>query len=271
MIPDSPIAEPTFSPADLDRVLTETFVDRVDYRQEMASTNTRTLELAGEAPEGRSCCLVLADRQTAGRGRGANSWWSAGGALTFSVLFRTPEFDLPVSRWPQMSLTVGLAVCEAAESLLPGANVALKWPNDVYLDGRKLAGILVETADNRQGSVVLGIGINVNNSSLLAPQELRDKAISLRDVAGRDIPRIDVLVAVLRRLAMRIDWLAAGIDELQETWSRRCLLTGRGVEIELPARRIAGHCQGIDRDGALLVATDAGIERCLSGVVIKFD
>lgn len=271
MIPDSPLAEPSFSPADFQRVLAETFVDRVDYRPEMPSTNTRALELASDAPEGRSCSLILAERQTAGRGRGTNSWWSTGGALTFSVLFRTPEFDLPVSRWPQMSLTVGLAVCEAAERLLPGADVALKWPNDVYLEGRKLAGILVETTDGRQGSVVLGIGINVNNSSLLAPPELREKAIALRDVAGRDLPRVDVLLAVLQRLALRIEWLAAGIDEFHETWSRRCLLTGRDVVIELPTRRIAGLCQGIDRAGALLVATDTGIERCLSGVVIQFD
>jgi BirA family biotin operon repressor/biotin-[acetyl-CoA-carboxylase] ligase len=167
---------------------------------------------------------------------------------------------------------VGLAVCEAVESLVPGANVALKWPNDVYLDGRKLAGILVETADGKQGSVVLGIGINVNNSSLVAPPELRDKAIALRDVAGRDLPRIEVLLAVLQRLTLRIDWLAAGIDDFQETWSRRCLLTGRDIEIEvLPSRRIAGRCQGIDREGALLIATDTGIERCLSGVVTRFD
>jgi len=271
MIPDSPLDEPAFSPAELDRVLAETFVDRVDYRPEMASTNTRALELASEAPAGRSCCLVLADRQTAGRGRGTNSWWSAGGALTFSVLFRTPDFDLPVSRWPQMSLTVGLAVCEAAESLLPGANVALKWPNDVYLHGRKLSGILVETADGRQGCVVLGIGINVNNSSLLAPPELRDRAIALRDVAGRELHRVDVLVAILQRLSTRMEWLSTGIDALQETWSRRCLLTGRNVEIELPSRRVAGLCKGIDREGALLIATDAGLERCLSGVVMRFD
>lgn len=271
MIPDSPLAEPAFSPVDLERILAETFVDRIDYRPEMPSTNTRALELAAEAPDGRCCCLVLADRQTAGRGRGTNSWWSAGGALTFSVLFRTPDFQLPVSRWPQMSLTVGLAVCEAAESLLPGANVALKWPNDVYLHDRKLAGILVETADGRRGSAVLGIGLNVNNSSVLAPPELRDKAIALSDVAGCNLPRVDVLVAVLQRLSLRLDWLAAGFDELQDTWSRRCLLTGRSVEIDVPSRRVVGLCRGIDRDGALLVATDTGIERCLSGVVINFD
>jgi BirA family biotin operon repressor/biotin-[acetyl-CoA-carboxylase] ligase len=270
MIPDSPLADRNFSPADLERILAETWVDRVDYRQEMASTNSRALQLATERAECR-CLLVLTDNQSAGRGRGANTWWSERGALTFSVLFRTPDFDLPISRWPQLSLTVGLAVCEAIEGLLPDAAVAIKWPNDVYLRGRKVSGVLVEAADGSRGSLVLGIGINVNNSLERAPPELRDKAIALCDAADAELQLVDILIAVLQRIAARMEWLAAGIDDLQEIWSRRSLLTGRQVEIELPTRRITGLCRGIDRDGALLVDTDAGLERCLAGVVVRFD
>jgi BirA family transcriptional regulator, biotin operon repressor / biotin---[acetyl-CoA-carboxylase] ligase len=270
MIPDSPLSERSFSQADLERILAETFIDRVDYCPQVPSTNSRALQLAEETPDG-SACLVLTDHQSAGRGRGGNSWWSTRGALTFSVLFRTPDFDLPVSRWPQLSLTVGLAVCEAIESLVPGATPALKWPNDVYILNRKLSGILVEAADGSRGSIVLGIGVNVNNSLELAPPEIRDKAIALCDATRVELRLVDVLVAVLERLAARMKWLAAGIDDLQETWSRRSLLTGKNVVIELPTRRIAGLCRGIDRDGALLVDTDSGLERCLAGVVVHFE
>ncbi len=271
MTPNSHAPGCCFSPAELARITAETFIERLDYYEELPSTNSRALELAAAAPNDGRSVLVLADRQTAGRGRGDNAWWSSGGALTFSVLFRTPQFDLPVSRWPQLSLTGGLAVGEAIESLVSGATLAIKWPNDVYFHNRKLAGILVEGADGQRGSLVVGVGINVHNSAAAAPAELRDKAIALCDATAAEIGRIDVLVAVLQRLAMRIEWLAAGVDSLQETWSRRCLLTGRNVGVDVHSRRIAGLCRGIDRDGALVIATDAGPERCLSGVVIRFD
>jgi len=269
--PDTPFADVRFSPDDVDRILSDTFVERVDYRTELASTNSRATELAAERPEDRSCVLVLTDNQTAGRGRGANRWWSTTGALTFSVLFRPDAFHLPASRWPWMSLTAGLAICEAIESFVAGATVGIKWPNDVYLQGRKVCGILVEAADGRSSSLVLGVGINVNNSLNDAPRDLRERVIALRDVAAGAIRRVDVLVAILQQLAMRLAWLSSGAEQLQETWCRRCLLTGRNVEIELPSRRLIGLCRGIDHDGALILETDAGIERCLSGVVTRFD
>lgn len=271
---DSQSADEHFTPSDLERVLSDTFVKRIDYGEELASTNSRASELAVEAPDDRSCVLVLTDNQTAGRGRGANRWWSARGALTFSVLFRPNAFHLPTSRWPQMSLTAGLAVCEAIESLLDDVTLAIKWPNDVYLGGRKVCGILVEAADGGRGSLVfgsliLGIGVNVNNSLEHAPHDLREKVIALSDVTVGPIRRVDVLVAILQRLAARLVWLGSGADGLQQAWRRRCLLTGRSVEIELPSRRLIGVCRGIDHDGALIVETDAGTERCLSGVVVK--
>ena len=276
MTPDAPFADASFSPGDVDRILSDTFVERVDYRTELASTNSRAIELAAEAPDDRSCVLVLTDNQTAGRGRGSNRWWSTTGALTFSVLFRPDAFHLPVSRWPQTSLTAGLAVCEAIESLLDDSlrrdsTVGIKWPNDVYLGGRKVCGILVEAADGPRGRLVLGIGVNVNNSLAHAPHDLRERVIALSDVAAGAIRRVDVLVAILQQLATQLAWLGSNVEGLQEAWCRRCLLTGRSVEIELPARRLIGLCRGIDHDGALILETDAGPERCLSGVVVRFD
>jgi BirA family biotin operon repressor/biotin-[acetyl-CoA-carboxylase] ligase len=265
-----------FAPGDFTRIVSDTLIDRVDYHDEIESTNSRATQLDAESPDDRSCVLVLTENQTAGRGRGANRWWSTSGALTFSVLYRPNAVDLPANRWPQLSLTAGLAVCEAIESLLSDVTLGIKWPNDVYLNGRKVCGILVEAATGGRGSVVgssivLGIGVNVHNSVENAPHDLRDKVIALSDVVAGTIRRVDVLVAILQQLATRLDWLGADVAGLQEAWCRRCLLTGRSVEIELPSRRLIGLCRGIDHDGALIVETEAGRERCLSGVVVRFD
>ncbi len=266
-----PPTDQQFSDGDVDRILAETFVDRVEYRTEIASTNSRALQLTSEETCDSSSTLVLTDRQTEGRGRGMNRWWSADGALTFSVLLKPDAVQLPTSLWPLTSLTTGLAVCEAIEDLLDDVTLALKWPNDVFLAGRKLCGILVEATDGRQRSLVIGIGVNVNNSVQSAPAEVRDNAVALCDVATRPVRRIEVLIAILQRLAARLERLTSGEQELGEHWRRRCLLTGRSVHLELPLRRIVGVCRGIDDDGALILETESGIERCISGVIQQFN
>ncbi len=263
------------TPDDLARNVADTFVDRVDYHDEIESTNSRATQLAtasaNTTSDDRSCVLVLADHQSAGRGRGANKWWSTSGALTFSVLLRPEALQLPTNRWTLLSLTAGLAVCHAIESLDKSLNARIKWPNDVFVDGRKICGILVEAATGERGSIILGIGLNVHNSANHAPDELREKVIALCDVAAHPFRRVDLLVAILQTLATDLAQLTTGVDQLREEWRKRCLLTGRTVEIELPTRRLTGICRGIDADGALLIETNAGTERCLSGVVVRFD
>jgi BirA family biotin operon repressor/biotin-[acetyl-CoA-carboxylase] ligase len=260
-----------FSSTDIDHILAETFIEHVDYQHEVGSTNDRALQLAKE-PAAAARMLVLTDKQTVGRGRGANSWWAADGALTFSVLLKADAISLPPSRWPQLALATGLAVADALEeSLGRNAAVALKWPNDVYLRDRKVCGILVETADGQSARLVIGVGINVNNRADTAPSELRDKVIALCEVAERVVPLAEVLNRVLQRLASRLSWIAACENELQDEWRSRCLLTGRKVQIGSGPRRLVGTCLGIDVDGALLLETDGGRERCLSGVVTKWD
>ena len=265
------MADLQFSPADIEHLLAETFIEHVDYQREIGSTNDRALQLAKE-PVSAARLLVLADKQTAGRGRGENSWWATKGALTCSVLLRAGAILLPPSRWPQLALVTGLAVADAVEDCLgDSAEVALKWPNDVYLRNRKVCGILVETADGRNARLILGIGINVNNRADAAPSELRDKTIALCEIAERRLALADVLIRVLRRLEKRLSWILSCGNELQEEWRRRCLLTGREVQIETGSRQLAGTCLGIDADGALLLETDNGRETCLSGVVTKWD
>ncbi len=268
-----------FSPADLERLVAETFVTSIDYHDEVGSTNDRAFQLAQQTDE-QFPLLVLAESQTAGRGRGSNEWWSSRGALTFSVMLATETAQLPIERWPLVSLTVGLAVCEALEVLLardvPTTSFAvlpavqLKWPNDVYIEGRKICGILVEVPRNRQGRLLLGIGINVNNSVEKAPEDLQTSATALIDQTGRHVALADVLVQVLKRLAERIKPADLWNAQVRAGWRQRCFLSDRQIKIDLGMRHSEGICRGINDEGALLLEVEGKVEQHVAGVVTLF-
>jgi BirA family biotin operon repressor/biotin-[acetyl-CoA-carboxylase] ligase len=118
--------------------------------------------------------------------------------------------------------------------------------------------------------VIVGIGLNVNNSFTAAPPELQSRAISLRDVTGNTFHRAEVLLAVLKELTAVLHSLQSADYSLQRAFSLRCLLTGRTIEIEIPTGRLSGICGGIDETGALLLETPAGAEHILSGAITKF-
>jgi len=269
-----------FSPTDLQRIVAETFIARIDFHQEIGSTNDRALELAHEA-EDPFPLLVLAESQTAGRGRGTNQWWSSNGALTFSILLATDVAGLPTERWPQVSLTVGLAVCEALEELLargvPAASletlppVQLKWPNDVTIEGRKICGVLIEVPRGRTDRLLIGIGLNVNNSVENAPEELQGTATALCDLTGRQFVITDVLIEILKHLAERLQTSDLWNDAVRDGWRKRCLLTGQKIRIDLEVRQAEGVCRGIDDDGALLLDVGRKVERHFSGVVTRLE
>ena len=258
-----------FSATDIERIKSATFVADVEHHREIGSTNDRALVLAADA-ERAAPLLVVADRQTGGRGRGANRWWAGDGALTFSLLLEAAAWGLAPDRWPRISLTAGLAVCEALLDLLPGADAGLKWPNDVFLSGRKVCGILIEIPPGQSGRMVVGIGVNVNNSFAAAPGELKSIGVALCDAAGYRFSLADVLIGVLRRLDARLQSLTDD-DDLSQRWRTFCILHGRSVSILSGSRRLAGVCQGIDHDGALLLATPRGEERCYAGVVERIE
>jgi len=254
------------APDGLARIRAETFVREIDYHRELPSTNDLALELStmDDLP---LPLLVLAEHQTAGRGRGANSWWANPGSLTFSLVIETEKVQIPVDRWPQISLTVGLSVCEAIESLLPDCKIGLKWPNDVHLNDRKVCGILVEVPPERNGRLVLGIGLNVNNSFELAPRKLRGLATSLSDVGNREFTRAGILVDLLNLLAGNLEALAASDFDLSRRWKERCVLTGKTVHHSSGAEQTLGVCDGIDIDGALLIRTEQGAKRFYGGIL----
>lgn len=252
------------APFDLAAIAAQTPIASLEYQPEVGSTNDWALSLA--ADEDRLWpLLVLAAQQTGGRGRGVNRWWSASGALTFSLVVDAAERGLPLERWPSLALLSGLAVCETLHQLYPPGMFGLKWPNDVYLGGRKLCGILVEAPSHR-GRIVVGVGINVNNSFAGAPTELRERATSLCDAAGGPFDLSEVLIAVVERMIERMQ----SADLLAEDFGRYCLLTGRLVQIESGQERIVGRCLGIDAHGALLVQTESGQRRVHAGTVVAW-
>jgi BirA family transcriptional regulator, biotin operon repressor / biotin---[acetyl-CoA-carboxylase] ligase len=207
------------------------------------STNERAKELAlGGAPHGT---LVTADEQTAGRGRQGRAWVApAGKALLMSVVLR----DLGAVQ-AYLPLAAALAVCEACEQSAP-VRCEIKWPNDVWVERRKLAGILVEGRP-QEGWAVLGIGLNVSTAEGEFPDELRGLATSLSAAGGEPASLGEVLARLLSALEARLD---ASPGEIVARWRERDALRGQTV-------RWAGGegtATGIDDSGALMVETSSG-------------
>ena len=188
--------------------------------------------------------LVVADHQTAGRGRLGRTWEApAGTALLFSVLLKPPA-EPPT---PQLSLVAGIAVADTLERTL-GLSVQLKWPNDVMLRRRKIAGCLAEARD---GAVVLGIGVNVSQIA----DELPENAGSIRSLTGRTADREELLSMLLTDLEGRYTaWLAGGLDAVYEGLGPRDFLRGREVTVN----GVRGVVSMIDREGRLQIAQGHG-------------
>ncbi len=251
---------------DIDRLRRETFVAQVEHHAMLGSTNDRAKQAAHAAPTPETLpLLIVADRQTGGRGRGSNRWWSGQGSLAFSLLLDGRSWSEAGTSGPLVSLAAAAAVAETVLPLLPGRAVGIHWPNDVYAAGRKLAGVLVEVVPDRL--FVVGIGVNLNNSMRDAPLELRDSASALVDLMGVPHERTAFLVGVLRRLAELLADLPGSPDRVARLADVLCLQQGRTLAIDTRDRVVRGVCAGIGHDGALLLDTPQGTERLVSGVV----
>jgi BirA family biotin operon repressor/biotin-[acetyl-CoA-carboxylase] ligase len=229
------------------------------------STNVDAAELArGGAPEGT---VVIADTQTAGRGRLGRSWVSVRGLnLYMSVVLRPA---IPPGAAPQLSLVSGIAVARALEA--EGLRPRIKWPNDVLLDGRKTCGVLteLEAEADRVEFVIVGIGVNLNSRPEHFPPELRPIATSACIAGGRPVARARFAARLLAELEHCYDRYAeAGFTALAGEWNARSALTGRQVTVAGAARAtVSGACAGIDDDGALLLVDGATRHRVLAGDV----
>jgi BirA family biotin operon repressor/biotin-[acetyl-CoA-carboxylase] ligase len=239
----------------------------VEFHAEIGSTNDRARAVLSE-PRGEGRAIV-ADLQTAGRGRRGRTWISPAGAnLLFSVAWRP---DVLPKLTGLLGIVAALAVRDACASLVPDAGLAIRWPNDIVDgSGRKVAGLLVETAieHGELAEAVVGIGINVNWLPVAMPAEIEASATSLQALRGEPIDRVDLLDRILAAL----DAEAASLESGEMPVSRLrtvSWLDGRRVEVDTGTERISGLVAGIADDGSLLVDAAAGRVALSVGEVVR--
>ena len=235
----------------------------------VTSTNTLAIRLADAGA--REGTTLLADAQTAGRGRRGREWFSPPGSGVYVSVILRPSVDeapRPSTSLPsRITLAAGVALAEGVRAST-GLPVELKWPNDLVFERRKLAGILAEMATTgSDGAVVLGIGINVRATAF--PPKLAATATSLEVELGRPIDRALVLVETLAALASRYEDLLAGrFDAILTAWRRlACSLPGAPIEWDGSAGVVRGYAIDIDSDGTLFARTESAIVRLVAGEV----
>lgn len=257
-------------PFDLSRLINETSLRHVEYHPTLPSTSTTAFELLQPLLD-VSPAVVLTCEQTAGRGRKGNSWWSSTGALTFTLVVRADELPMTAERRPMISLAAGLAVRDALQTHAPEHDFFLKWPNDVFTGEQKICGILVEqhSLGDRQ-AVLIGIGVNVNNSLRDAPIEVSQRATSLFDLVGQSVELTAVLITILQRLDFRISQLSTQPRMALSEANRHNILTGRTVTLQMADQTLTGTCIGIDDEGQLVLQSENTLHRCSSGVVQRW-
>lgn len=242
------VEAPDLSPYEVAKVCYDLrdLIREIHYYDVVDSTNVKAKELK------KPGVLVIAERQTAGRGRFGRTWVSEPGGLYFSL---TLPRSLRIEDIPKLTLTAGVAVAEAVGG-------RLKWTNDVLIDGRKVCGILCELAGEVENPlIIVGIGINVNNP---APKEFN--AISLKDVHEKRLNRSEVLGKVLRSFAKYYKMLISGNwAKIRERWRELSDTLGKDVVVRVAGREYKGKAIDIDEDGALLLEKDGKIVRIYSG------
>lgn len=234
--------------------------------ESMESTNQFLLDQASQkAPEG---ALAVAEMQTAGRGRHRRLWHSpAGRNLYFSVLLWP---SVPMIRFSQLAMLTALALRRAVLSQMPEAEIALKWPNDLWLNGRKLSGILCECppeeVEGKRG-IVLGIGLNVNSLEEDFPPELRTTATSMRWSAGRQFSREKTLAEFCNAFQELYDqWQkAADITPFLAEWKEHDALAGKTITVQRTNDTLVGTVEGYSPEGLMRFKTADGIHTISAG------
>jgi BirA family transcriptional regulator, biotin operon repressor / biotin---[acetyl-CoA-carboxylase] ligase len=238
----------------------------VEFHPQIGSTNDRAREALAE-PDGDGRAVV-ADLQTAGRGRRGRTWVSPPGVnLAVSVGLR---LQLDAAAAGLLGIAAALAVRDACAQEAPGHDLQVKWPNDVVdADGLKLAGLLIETSleADRLAEVVIGAGINVNWSRADMPPEVRERATSLRELAGADVDRVSLLATLLDRLDHEVRVLERGESPVARLRDHSAL-DGRHVTVDMGAERLDGRVAGTSDGGLLLLDTPAGRVALAIGEVV---
>ena len=254
--PETPVGAP-LDPARLRQLLrTRRLAGKLHYFSQIGSTNSRARELAERgAAEGE---IVVAEAQTQGRGRLSRRWESPPFAnLYLSVILRP---HLPPRHAPQITLTAAVSLAETVGAFVP-STPAIKWPNDILIGGKKLAGILTEAACDtaRIEYVILGIGLNVNYRRDAMPQELRERATSIADAIGENVSRESVFARLIHDMDRCYGELEeTGFETLRPRWKAYFGLRGRTVRVEHQGQTFLGRAIDIDPEGGLIVEDERG-------------
>jgi BirA family transcriptional regulator, biotin operon repressor / biotin---[acetyl-CoA-carboxylase] ligase len=243
------------------------FDSHIHHFYKIDSTNTEAMAAAAEgAPEGS---VFVSEEQTAGRGRGAQAWESARSAGIYCSLILRPA--LPPSDVLVLSLGAGLAVGDALQQIDANIPIDLKWPNDVLIHEKKLCGILTEmnAEATRVRHVVVGVGINVNQTSFSGP--LEDKATSLRMATGREWSRVALAAALLKSLDREYVSFITNKDARESILRRfseqSSWVGGKQIRVQENGSLVEGTTEGLDERGFLLLRTRQGLQTILSGTV----
>ena len=234
--------------------------------KEIDATNMRAKDLAGSgAPEGT---VVIAETQTMGRGRKGRTWFSPyRDGIYVSIILRP---GISPSAAPRMTLMAAVAVAEALDSLLQ-LKVRIKWPNDILVNNRKLAGILTEISMEMDEVeyMVVGLGLNVNTPAKSFPGEIREKATSILIETGERSSRVDLIRAYLKCYDKYYEIpKKSGFEPIMKRWKEFSDIIGRRVAVDVIGKKHVGSVVDIDNDGVLILKDDqARFHRIFSGDV----
>jgi BirA family biotin operon repressor/biotin-[acetyl-CoA-carboxylase] ligase len=246
------------------RIPSDSFVARVEHYAALPSTQMRAREAAAN-PFETLPLMVVADEQTAGRGREGNSWWTGVGNLAFSLLIDPAEFGCPRRAVPSMSLAISVAIIDAIAPRAAEHRIGLRWPNDVFAAGKKLAGVLVEVLPD--GRHILGVGLNTNSRATTAPAELQAILTTLLDLTGQRQDHTDLLLALLSRLDDCLRQLGADPNVIGARFNELCLQHGQTLTLFQGEQLIVGRCLEIATDGGLVLETSGGLQSFHSGTL----
>ena len=249
------VSLPEFGPVSLTYGLDAPYA--IEFHEQLGSTNTRARELAYEQ---KRDIVVVADEQTAGRGRRERTWDGPQGGIYLSILI-SPEIE-PRSM-SLVTLAAAVSIANAIEEM--GLQPVIKWPNDVLLDGNKVAGILteMEAEVDRINWVIVGMGINANQS--LA--DLPEQATSLQAVLGKAVDRRQIVHTILQTFSELIDHPG----EIREEWLNRASTIGSRVEVQTTTGRILGKAVDLAEMGGLIIKTEDGTQTVYSGDCVHLE
>ena len=236
---------------------------QIEVHDALDSTNAEARRRAESGEAGPLWIMALT--QTAGRGRRGRAWETAHGNLAATLLFTTV---LPPAEAAQVSFVAALAAADLADHYVGVGTAALKWPNDLMIDGRKAAGILVESGTRDDGTLWLAVGMGVNLAH--APKNLERPAIAFSERLTIPPPQPTVALGVLAESfeKWRDLWSASGFAPIAKAWSARAYGLGQACEARLPNQTHRGVAEGLDEDGALrLRLADGAVLRITAGDV----